>query len=43
MLILGVSEVKLPGDAKQNNLLPKCGQQITGVEKFLNIGKHKAP
>jgi hypothetical protein len=28
MLIVGVSEVKLPGEAKQNNLPPKCGQPI---------------
>jgi hypothetical protein len=28
MLILDMSAVKLPGEAKQNNLPPKCGQPI---------------
>jgi hypothetical protein len=28
MLINDVSEVKLPAEAKQNNLPPKCGQPI---------------
>jgi hypothetical protein len=31
MLIVDVSEVKLPGKAKQNNLSPECGQPIGGV------------
>jgi hypothetical protein len=30
MLIVDVSEVKLPGEAKQNNLPPECGQPIDG-------------
>jgi hypothetical protein len=30
MLIVDASEVKLPGEAKQNNLPPKCGQPIDG-------------
>jgi hypothetical protein len=32
LLIADVSEVKLPGEAKQNNLPPKCGQPIDGGE-----------
>jgi hypothetical protein len=28
MLTIDVSEVKLPGEAKQNNLPPECGQPI---------------
>jgi hypothetical protein len=30
MLIVDVSEVKLPGEAKQSNLPPECGQPIDG-------------
>jgi hypothetical protein len=30
MLIVAVSEVKLPGEATQNNLSPECGQPIDG-------------
>jgi hypothetical protein len=30
MLIVDMSEVKLPGEAKQNNLLLECGQPIDG-------------
>jgi hypothetical protein len=32
MSFVDVSEVKLPGEAKQNNLPPECGQPIDGVE-----------
>jgi hypothetical protein len=28
MLIVDTSAVKLPGEAKQNNLAPECGQPI---------------
>jgi hypothetical protein len=28
MLIVEMIEVKLPGEAKQNNLPPECGQPI---------------
>jgi hypothetical protein len=28
MLIVDMSDVKLPGEAKQNNLPPECGQLI---------------
>jgi hypothetical protein len=31
MLIVAVSEVKLPGETKQDNLPPECGQPIDGV------------
>jgi hypothetical protein len=30
MLIVDVSEVKLPDEAQQNNLPPECGQPIDG-------------
>jgi hypothetical protein len=30
MLIIVMNEVKLPGEEKQNNLLPGCGQPIDG-------------
>jgi hypothetical protein len=30
MSIIDASEVKLPGEANQNNLPPKCGQRIDG-------------
>jgi hypothetical protein len=30
MLIIDTSAVKLPGEAKQNNLPPECGQPIDG-------------
>jgi hypothetical protein len=36
MLIADVSEVKLPGEAKQNNLPPECGQPIDGVMAPVN-------
>jgi hypothetical protein len=32
MLIIDVSEVKLPGEAIQNNLPLECGQPIDGVK-----------
>jgi hypothetical protein len=32
MLIVDVSEIELPGEAKQNNLPPKYGQLIDGGE-----------
>jgi hypothetical protein len=32
MLIVDVSAIKLPGEAKQNNLPPECGQPIDGVD-----------
>jgi hypothetical protein len=33
-LIIDVSEVKFPGEAKQNNLTPECGEsiQVDGVK-----------
>jgi hypothetical protein len=32
-MFVDMSKVKLPGEAKQNNLPPECGQQIeTGEE-----------
>jgi hypothetical protein len=34
MLIVDVSEVKLPGEAKQSNLLHEYEQQIDGVKSF---------
>jgi hypothetical protein len=40
MLIVDVSEVKLPGEAKQNNLPPECGQLIDGGE---SVGLQKLP
>jgi hypothetical protein len=33
MLIVDKSEVKLPGEAKQNNLPPECGRPIDGASK----------
>jgi hypothetical protein len=35
MLIIDVSEVKLPVEAKQNNLPPECGQPI---DSFGQVG-----
>jgi hypothetical protein len=43
MSIVDVSEVELPGEAKQNNLPPECGQSIDGVlmaASFLDSGKN---
>jgi hypothetical protein len=37
MLIVDVSEVKLPGEAKQNNLPPECGQPIDAGEFYPGI------
>jgi hypothetical protein len=35
MLIIDVSEVKLTGEVKQNNLLLECGQPIDGGENIM--------
>jgi hypothetical protein len=35
MLIIDMSAVKLPGDAKLNNLPPKCGQPIDAGDHVL--------
>jgi hypothetical protein len=41
MLFVDMSAVKLPGEAKQNNLPPECGQQIDvgefGISHFLYV------
>jgi hypothetical protein len=36
MLIVDMSEVKLPGEANQNNLPPECGQPIDAGGVALN-------
>jgi hypothetical protein len=38
MLIIDIEEVKLAGEAKQNNLPPECGQLIGGWSLFCLIG-----
>jgi hypothetical protein len=43
MLIVDVSEVKLPGEAKQNNLAPECGQPIDGVKMKIGLAQNKLP
>jgi hypothetical protein len=53
MLIVEMSEVKLPGEAKQNNLPPECGKPIDVYEhpavwifrqNFINfIHHHESP
>jgi hypothetical protein len=37
MLIVDTSAVKLPGEAKQNNLPPECGQPIDVGETTADI------
>jgi hypothetical protein len=32
MLVVDMTEVKLQGEAKQDNLAPECGQLIDGVQ-----------
>jgi hypothetical protein len=39
MLIVDVSEVKLPVEAKQNNIPPECGLSIDGVLKVSTTGQ----
>jgi hypothetical protein len=48
MLIIDMSEIKLPGEAKLNNLPPECGQPIDagddvwGVEiAFIVVDKNR--
>jgi hypothetical protein len=44
MLIVDMSAIKLPGEAKQNNLPPECGQPIdTGdLSCWKNLSMAKA-
>jgi hypothetical protein len=37
MLIVDMSAVKLPGEAKQNDLPPECGQPIDAGETKQNL------
>jgi hypothetical protein len=42
MLIVDMSEVKLPGEARQNNLPPECGQPIDvgDCTAWINVCTH---
>jgi hypothetical protein len=43
MLIIDMSDVKLPGEAKQNNLPPECGQPIDGSENGIYFQLKSGP